>query len=224
MTASSRTGNAGATSSAADHALLPRSKRVVDVAVSAALIVLLAPVWAAVVAAASVDMVRCPADRGRLLYRERRISRGRTFGLLKFRVLKEPALARAGGHSRPLESDPTNLTWLGRRVLKPMYLDELPQLVNVLRGEMSLVGPRPWPPELVERQVERGVRYRLRVAAGWTGLAQVSKGRENAEFEKLDLEYVELLRTNSGWALARRDLAILRQTVGTIIRREGLRY
>jgi len=224
MTASSRTGNAVATSSEADRALLPRSKRVLDLAVSGALVVLLAPVWAAVVAAAGVDMLRCPADRGRLLYRERRVSRGRTFGLLKFRTLKEPVLARAGGHSRPLESDPANLTWLGRRVLKPMYLDELPQLVNVLRGEMSLVGPRPWPPELVARQVDRGVRYRLRVAAGWTGLAQVSKGRENTEFEKLDLEYVELLRTNSGWALARCDLDILRQTIATIFRREGLRY
>ena len=105
-----------------------------------------------------------------------------------------------------------------------MYLDELPQLVNVLRGEMSLVGPRPWPPELVERQVARGVRYRLRVVAGWTGLAQISKGREDVEFERLDLEYVELLRTSSGWALARRDLGILRQTIGTMLRREGLRY
>jgi lipopolysaccharide/colanic/teichoic acid biosynthesis glycosyltransferase len=192
--------------------------------VSGALVVLLTPVWAAVVAAAGVDMMRCPADRGRLLYREPRVSRGRTFGLLKFRTLKEPALARAGGHVRPLESDPANLTWLGRRILKPMYLDELPQLVNVLRGEMSLVGPRPWPPELVERQVARGVRYRLRVVAGWTGLAQISKGREDVEFERLDLEYVELLRTSSGWALARRDLGILRQTIGTMLRREGLRY
>ena len=192
-------------------------------AVSGALLVLLTPVWAGVAVAAGADMLRCPADRGRLLYRERRVSRGRTFGLLKFRTLREPVLAVARGHVRPFEADPGNLTWLGRRVLKPMYLDELPQLVNVLRGEMSLVGPRPWPPELVERQVERGVDYRMRVAAGWTGPAQVSKGGD-VEFERLDLEYVELMRLRPGWSLVRRDLGILRRTVGTMLRREGLRY
>jgi lipopolysaccharide/colanic/teichoic acid biosynthesis glycosyltransferase len=202
---------------------LPRPKRALDVAVSGALLVLLAPVWAAVAAAAGVDMLRCPSDRGRLLYRERRVSRGRVFSLLKFRTLREPVLAQARGHARPFESDPDNLTWLGRRVLKPMYLDELPQLLNVLRGEMSLVGPRPWPPELVERQLARGLDYRMRVAAGWTGPAQVSKGSD-VEFERLDLEYVDLLGTRHSWPLLRRDLGILGQTIATILRREGLRF
>ena len=185
---------------------------------------MLAPLWAGVVAAAGFDMLRCPADRGRLLYRERRVSCGRTFDLLKFRTVREPVLADARGHLRPLEADAANLTWLGRRVLKPMYLDELPQLVNVLRGEMSLVGPRPWPPELVERQLARGVDYRMRVAAGWTGPAQVSKGRDDVQFERLDLEYVDQLRTESGWRLVRRDLGILRRTAATMLRGEGLRY
>ena len=88
-----------------------------------------------------LDMLRCPRDRGRLLYREQRVSRGRPFDLLKLRTLRESVLAQAAGHVRPFESDVANLTWAGRRVLKPLYLDELPQLVNVLRGEMSLVGP-----------------------------------------------------------------------------------
>jgi lipopolysaccharide/colanic/teichoic acid biosynthesis glycosyltransferase len=203
---------------------MPRAKRALDVAASGALLVLLAPVWVCVAAAAWIDMLRCPADRGRLLYRERRVSRGRTFDLLKFRTVREPLLAEARGHLRPLEADPANLTWVGRRVLKPMYLDELPQLVNVLRGEMSLVGPRPWPHELVERQLARGVDYRMRVAAGWTGPAQVSKGRDGLDFELLDLEYVEQLRTEPSRRLVRRDLGILRRTVATMLRREGLRY
>ena len=82
-----------------------------------------------------------------------RVSAGRAFELLKLRTLREDVLVVAAGHVRPYEADVDNLTWAGRRVLKPMYLDELPQLVNVLRGDMSLVGPRPWPDELVERQV-----------------------------------------------------------------------
>jgi len=176
-----------------------------------------------VLGAIGLDMLRCPRDRGRLLYRERRVSRGRPFDLLKLRTLRESVLAQAAGHVRPFESEVANLTWAGRRVLKPLYLDELPQLVNVLRGEMSLVGPRPWPPELVELQLARGVDYRLRVTAGWTGPAQVSKGRD-VEFEALDRAYVELLETRPARDVVRHDLRILRQSMATMLRREGLTY
>jgi lipopolysaccharide/colanic/teichoic acid biosynthesis glycosyltransferase len=191
--------------------------------VSAALLVALVPVWAAVLGAMGLDMLRCPRDRGRLLYREQRISRGRPFDLLKLRTLRESALAKAAGHVRPFEADTKNLTWAGRRVLKPFYLDELPQLVNVLRGDMSLVGPRPWPPELVERQLARGVDYRLRVTAGWTGPAQVSKGRD-VEYEGLDNGYVTLLEASPAREVVRYDLRILRRTLATMLRGEGIRY
>ena len=201
----------------------PRAKRAFDVAVSGSLLVALAPVYAVAIGVVAVDMLRCPRDRGPLLYREPRISAGRTFQLLKLRAVREDVLVHAAGHVRPFEADVANLTWAGRRLLKPLYLDELPQLVNVLRGEMSLVGPRPWPEELVRRQVERGVDYRLRVPAGWTGPAQVTKGRE-AQFEQLDLEYVEALEHESGWQIVRRDARILRQTVATMLRGEGLAY
>ncbi len=216
------TGGSG-TSSGSGPIRAPRAKRVLDVGVSGLLLVILAPVWALIAAALGVDMLRCPQDRGRLLYRERRISRGRVFELLKLRTLRESVLREADGHVRPYEADVANLTWAGRHLLKPMYLDELPQLVNVLRGDMSLVGPRPWPPGLVERQLERGVDYRLRVTAGWTGPAQVSKGLD-VHFEHLDREYVELLETRRSWAILRRDLGILRRTVATLLRREGLAY
>jgi lipopolysaccharide/colanic/teichoic acid biosynthesis glycosyltransferase len=191
--------------------------------VSASLLVALAPVWAVVLGAVGLDMLRCPRDRGRVFYRERRISRGRPFDLFKLRTLRESVLVEARGHVRPFEADVGNLTWAGRRVLKPLYLDELPQLVNVLRGEMSLVGPRPWPPELVERQLARGVDYRLRVTAGWTGPAQVSKGLD-LEFENLDRAYVELLESRPAREIVRHDLGILRRTVGTMLRGEGLAY
>ena len=190
-------------------------------AVSGSLLVLLAPVWAAVLGAVGLDMLRCPRDRGPLLYRERRISAGRTFELLKIRTLRRDVLAEAAGHVRPYEADVANLTWAGRWMLKPIYMDELPQLVNVLRGDMSLVGPRPWPGELVERQVGRGLDYRLRVPAGWTGAAQISKGLD-VEFERLDLEYVALLENGSSWEVVRRDLGILASTLRTILRGEGL--
>lgn len=149
MTASSRTGNGSGTSSGSDVTATLRAKRALDVAVSGSLLVLLAPVWAAVLGAVGLDMLRCPRDRGPLFYRESRVSGGRPFRLLKFRTLRRDVLAVAAGHVRPYEADAANLTWAGRRVLKPVYLDELPQLVNVLRGEMRLVGPRPEVPRYV---------------------------------------------------------------------------
>ena len=198
-----------------------RAKRAFDVAVSGSLLVTLTPVWALVFGAVAIDMLRYPRDRGRVFYRERRISGGRAFGLLKLRTLREDVLVEASGHVRPFEADVANLTWAGRRVLKPIYLDEVPQLWNVLRGDMSLVGPRPWPDELVERQLARGLDYRLRVPAGWTGPAQVSKGLE-VDFERLDLAYAALLETASPGEIVRHDAGVLWRTVKTMLRGEGL--
>ena len=201
----------------------PRAKRLLDVVVASLLLALFVPVLLLVVVAFGLDVLFCARDRGSLLYREPRISQGRIFGLLKFRTLRTEALEQAAGHARPHEADPQNLTWIGRRLLKPWYVDEVPQLLNVLRGDISLVGPRPWPPELVEAQVGAGFAYRNEIAAGLTGPAQVTKGQDRP-YAELDLTYVERSRTLSSWALVRYDLEILAQTVGVILRREGLSY
>jgi len=201
----------------------PLAKRVLDVVVSATLLLLLSPVVLAVLVAFALDVVLEREDRGSLFYREPRISRGRMFGLLKFRTLRADAVSRAGGHARLLEADPANLTWLGRRVLKPWYLDEIPQLWNILRGDLSLVGPRPWPPELVEQQRAEGITYRDEVSAGLTGLAQLTKGSDQ-RYADLDIAYVERSRTLAGWALVRYDLQIVLRTVRVVARGEGLSY
>ena len=150
-----------------------------------------------------LDMLVRPRDRGPWLYRERRISRGREFELLKFRTLRRDVLAAAWARSRThacYEADEANLTWAGRRLLKPWYLDELPQLWNVIRGDMSLVGPRPWPPSMVANQVAKGLTYRNEFVAGWTGPAQVQKGAiESAGYAELDVAYVEICRGAGAW-------------------------
>ena len=187
---------------------------------------LLSPLIVTVLAAMAVDMLIWRRDRGSFFYREPRISRGRLFGLLKFRTLRRGVLNEmraAGGHARLYEADPANLTWAGRRLLKPWYLDELPQLLNVLRGDISLVGPRPWPPEMVERQVAEGRDYRNRILAGLTGPAQVTKG-EGIPYEDLDSQYLECWNTLSNWAVVRYDLKILWRTVVVIARGEGLNF
>jgi lipopolysaccharide/colanic/teichoic acid biosynthesis glycosyltransferase len=202
------------------------AKRLLDVCCATLLLLGLTPVLLVVLVAMALDLLLVTRDRGSFLYREPRISRGRTFSLLKFRTLRRDVLHEmrsAGGHARLYEADRANLTWAGRQVLKPWYLDELPQLFNVLRGDISLVGPRPWPPEMVERQVAEGLAYRNEVRAGLTGPAQITKG-SGLRFADLDLRYVEKLRSLRGLALVRYDLGILWSTVRVIVRGEGLSY
>jgi lipopolysaccharide/colanic/teichoic acid biosynthesis glycosyltransferase len=206
----------------------PPAKSLLDKVLSGALLVLLSPVLVFVLVAMGVNKLLVRRDRGPFLYRETRLSMGKEFDLLKFRTLRRAALTQQAGeeaHARLLEADEQNLTWAGRRVLKPWYLDELPQLVNVVKGDMSLVGPRPWPPSLVAAQLERGLTYRNEVPAGWTGLAQVNKDlRESSGYAELDLAYVQACRRLGPLALARYDLGILWQTVKLMARGEGLRY
>ena len=207
----------------------PWPKRLTDRVVPLVLLVLALPVLLVVALAVALDMLACPADRGPWLYRERRFSRGREFDVLKFRVLREDALARmrqeGKEHTRPYEADRRNLTWAGRHVVKRWYFDEVPQLLNILRGDMSLVGPRPWPLELVREQRDRGVNYRGLVLAGWTGPAQRQKTRLASlrEAEALDLEYVEACRTKSAWALWRYDAGILGATLRMMLHGQGMR-
>jgi lipopolysaccharide/colanic/teichoic acid biosynthesis glycosyltransferase len=204
----------------------PVPKRILDKSISAALLAVLSPAIVVVLAAMAIDMLLSPRDRGSFLYRERRISRGRTFDLLKFRTLRTDALAdmrHTGSHARLYEADPANLTWAGRRILKPWYLDELPQFLNVLRGDISLVGPRPWPRQMVDKQVAEGHDYRNHIVAGLTGPAQVTKGT-GRRFSDLDLEYLERCRSLGAWGVVRYDLEILARTVRVIARGEGLNY
>jgi lipopolysaccharide/colanic/teichoic acid biosynthesis glycosyltransferase len=201
---------------------MPAAKRLLDLVVAGVLLVALLPVVLVVLVAFAGDTLVRPRDRGSVLYREPRVSHGRTFGLLKFRTLRADVLARAAGHARLQEADTANLTWVGRRILKPWYVDELPQLWNVIRGDISLVGPRPWPPALVERQRAEGLTYRDEVSAGLTGLAQLTKGSDR-KYADLDLAYVERCRRLGSWALVRYDLEIIFRTLAVIARGEGLK-
>ena len=147
-----------------------RYKRAFDLGVVAAAGIALAPLWAALFAVTALA-IRLDSP-GPVLYRQVRLGRGgRPFRLVKFRTMAEGAEARTG----PVwaqEPDPRT-TRVGR-VLRRWHIDELPQVVNVLRGEMSLVGPRPERPALaarIEREVP-GFSRRLRVRPGIMGLAQ----------------------------------------------------
>ncbi len=211
-----------------EFAPYPYSKWLTDKFVSLALIVMFSPVFIVVILGMALSMLLRPADRGAWLYREQRFSQGQKFNVLKFRVLREDVLAQIqhkNDHARIYEADISNLTWAGRYLLKKWYFDELPQLFNVLKGDMSLVGPRPWPVHMVEDQIARGVIYRNLIRAGWTGPSQLQKGNPTPQdSEQLDLEYLNRCRTWSQWQLWQYDMSVLYQTARTLLEGKGLIY
>ena len=180
-------------------------KRAMDVAVSAVALVALAPLIAGVAVAVRVGL------GSPVLYRQVRPGAGgRPFTILKFRTMRDALDARG----EPLP-DAERLTRFGR-FLRSTSLDELPELWNVLRGEMSLVGPRPLLMQYLPLYTPEQAR-RHEVRPGVTGWAQVN-GRNAAAWEdrfRMDVWYVDHL------CLAL-DLRILLRTVAKVVRREGV--
>ncbi len=180
-------------------------KRAIDVTAAGAVLVAAAPVLAAVAVAVRKNL------GSPVLFRQQRAGKdGALFTLLKFRTMRD---ARdASGRPRP---DAERLTSFGRW-LRASSLDELPQLVNVLRGDMSLVGPRPLLPQYLPRYTREQAR-RHEVLPGLTGWAQI-KGRNTLSWEDkfaLDVWYVD------HWSLAL-DVRILLATVGKVLARSGV--
>jgi exopolysaccharide biosynthesis polyprenyl glycosylphosphotransferase len=192
-------------------------KRVLDICASAVILATLAPVLLVIAAAIAID------SPGPIFYSSRRVGRkGRVFGCYKFRTMVANAedlkaqlthLNERDGVLFKISNDP-RITRLGR-LLRKYSFDELPQFWNVLKGDMSVVGPRPPLADEV-KQYELEYLRRLEVAPGITGLWQV-EARANPSFDRyiaLDLQYVE------NWSLFM-DLKILARTVAVVMAGSG---
>lgn len=188
-------------------------KRVFDVVVGIVAVIVLVPIWVPVVV-----MVKL-TSRGPVFFRQTRVGRnGKHFEMLKFRSMVCDAAERlaeivhlneADGHIFKVKKDPrlTRMGWIIRR----FSIDELPQLINVFRGEMSLVGPRPPIPAEVEKYEDWHHR-RFEAIPGMTGLWQVS-GRSKLSFDEmvtLDIFYIE------NWSV-KFDLAIILRTIPVVL-------
>ena len=185
-------------------------KRVFDVAAAALALVALAPVLIGCAVAVRWKI-------GPVLFRQHRVGLdGREFELLKFRTLTPVDDGESASHWNI--ADDRRLTKVGH-FLRSTALDELPQLVNILRGDMSIVGPRPERPFFVQQFTDRFPRYmsRHRVPAGLTGWAQIHGLRGDTSIEdraRFDNYYIE------NWSLWL-DVKIILRTLGQVVRAEG---
>jgi exopolysaccharide biosynthesis polyprenyl glycosylphosphotransferase len=192
-------------------------KRVLDLAVAVPTVVVLLPLWVFVALAIKLD------SPGPVFFRQDRTGEGgRSFRVLKFRTMTADAAQQRGtlvahqlsdGPLFKMAADP-RVTRVGA-LLRRTSLDELPQLFNVLRGEMSLVGPRPLPVEEAE-QLDGAALDRLHVAPGITGLWQVS-GRSDLTYA--DLQHLDSVYVRS-WSLMW-DLRIILATPAAVLGRRG---
>jgi lipopolysaccharide/colanic/teichoic acid biosynthesis glycosyltransferase len=184
------------------------ARRAFDVVLAATGLLLASPLLVLAMLAIRLE------STGEAIYRQRRVGRdGRPFDVLKLRTMVSGA-ERLGAGLAVSEGD-TRITRVGR-LLRRTSLDELPNLLNVLRGEMAIVGPRPTVPVQVDRYTARQ-RGRLAVRPGITGWAQVH-GRTELPWEErieLDLWYIE----HRSWRL---DLRILARTVAMVLGGRGL--
>jgi len=183
-------------------------RRAVDIVVSSCALLISSPVLVVAMLAVRLE------SRGPVIYRQRRAGlHGRPFDVLKLRTMVDGAEHIGAGLA--VNENDSRITRVGG-LLRRTSLDELPNLLNVLRGEMSLIGPRPTLPVQVQQYTERQ-RGRLQIKPGITGWAQVN-GRATlpwSERIELDLYYIE----HRSFTL---DLRILRRTVAMVLGGDGL--
>jgi lipopolysaccharide/colanic/teichoic acid biosynthesis glycosyltransferase len=186
-----------------------RLRRVADVAIASAAILLSAPLLLLAAAAIALE------DGRPVVFAQKRVGRyGRLFTMYKFRTMRKEA---CGDQLKPRSATDDRITRVGR-ILRKTSVDELPELINVLRGEMAIIGPRPEMPFLV-RQYERWQHLRHLAKPGVTGLWQATcRTRlplERPEATLVDLEYIR--RASVAF-----DVAIIAQTIRTLVAPRGV--
>lgn len=192
---------------------------------SMAMIILSSPVFALIFVAYFLDGIIHPEHRGSLFIYYLASNCGRKFKKYKFRLAKESLIeheARKRGDIRayPSECDPANLTCVGR-FLKKHYLDELPQLFNILKGNMSFVGPRPLAWEHYERDIKQGNITRRVLKAGLFSETHTRKGTPDFKNTELEYEYIKKYMNLPALSLLWADVKIIARGIKMILEGKG---
>jgi lipopolysaccharide/colanic/teichoic acid biosynthesis glycosyltransferase len=202
-------------------------------------LILTSPLFLTVALFILLDGFLHPENRGSIFYLEPRYSAGKVFKLIKFRTVPEQVVRwiREDAKSRSITTS-REQTWAGKWILR-WYLDELPQLVNIVRSEMSFVGPRPHTWVMHHSEVEQGCLYRDHLKAGLLGIPQAckqlpsaqkmfeAKGRahesEIGALNTLDGLYAKECLERSLWGIVLYDLWIVWKGLVVVARGQGNR-
>lgn len=188
--------------------------------------IILAPLFILILVAIFIANILSGQPLAPLFYIEKRISQGQPFQFMKFNVFKPKVIRglkkeKKFIHTKILERDGQSLTFIGR-ILQKIYLDELPQLFNVLKGDLSLVGPRPVNPVNYQIILDRGITTKAEIKAGLTGNFQSRKGEPNANQDRLDREYINFCLHNPPSKIIIMDIKIILRTLIIVFKAKGI--
>ena len=207
---------------------IPALKRFFDIILSLFFLAILSPFIAVIFILFKLEQAFKKDSRGPFLYSEVRISEGKPFLFYKIRTCKVSAYElcrRKHGtvHTAVVESDKTNFLRTGW-IVKQIYLDEIPQLFNVLIGDISLVGPRPKPVKEYEDCLKQGNFAKKYIKAGLTGPFQSYKGnwKDGMDDLSMDKQYLNFVRSKTALQVLFNDLLIIFRTFKVILEHRGI--
>lgn len=200
-------------------------KRLFDIVFSLFVLIVALPFFCIVILVITFENAIRGNIRAPIFYTETRISEGERFTLIKFNIFKQSVIKKMKEnnifiHTKNLEKN-GSLKIVGY-FLKQIYMDELPQLLNVLKGDMSIVGPRPLNLEVYEKVKKIEFTAQKYLRAGITGNFQSYKGTEGKSSEQLDKEYFNYCGSHSKLCILLFDIKILFRTMKVVLRAKGV--
>ncbi|MFH1427005.1 MAG: sugar transferase [Patescibacteria group bacterium] len=205
---------------------IPKIKRLFDIVFSLLLLVIFSPLFIVLLALIFIEHLIRGQIFSPLFYVEKRISQGEPINFIKFNVFKPEIIKEMKEselliHTKRLEKNGNYLLKTGK-IIQRVYLDELPQLFNIFKGDLSMVGPRPTNPEVYQRAIGQGMVAKAVMKAGLTGIYQSRKGMTDEGQLELDREYLEFSINNPAWKILLFDMKIILATFRVLFRAKGI--
>jgi len=196
-----------------------------DIIMSFIILVIFSPFFIFIILALVIEHALRLSPFDPIFYTETRFSQGKQFKLIKFNIFKWRIIKKMRDkgqfiHTKELEKNGA-LTAVGR-FLKQVYWDEVPQFFNVLKGEMSIVGPRPVNLEVYENLMRRGITAKSIIKAGLTGNFQSFKTTMGKTDTQLDQDYIDFYRNNTPLKIIFFDIKIMLRTIKVLLRAKGV--
>lgn len=200
------------------------AKRIFDILLSLIILAVLSPFILTVLFLIKAEHLLRGRPFDPFFYSEIRFSQGKPFRLFKFNIFKYEKIETMHKkgifiHTKDLEKN-GGVTIIGW-ILKQIYMDELPQLFNVLKGNMSIVGPRPVNKEVYKTLIKQGIVAKKEIRAGMTGHFQAFKNTSGKKSDESDREYVDYYFNNPWYKILLFDVKIILRTIRVILRARG---